>query len=221
VTSVITELVTTYNIDGVHLDYIRYPGEDFDYSRSALQQFKTAIRPQLSEEDRRHADVQERLDPLAYPTLFRDRWIAFRQSRLTTLVMRVRTAIKAAKPDVVLSAAVLPDAAEAKASRLQDWRLWLDQSLLDVLCPMAYTQDVDTFAQQIRAAQDFAGDVPVWAGVGAYRLSSSATLAHIAAARQLKAGGIILFSYDSLIAPPNSATTLAELGRAAFGAGSH
>ena len=219
-TAVIDDLVTNYDLDGVHLDYVRYPGEDFDYSRAALQQFKVAIRPQLSDEERRRADGQERVDALAYPSMFRERWRSFRESRLTTLVMRVRTAIKAVKPELVLSAAVLPDDVHAKESRLQDWRLWLDQSLLDVLCPMAYTQDVDAFTGQIRTAQDFAGDVPVWAGVGAYRLSSAATLAHIAAARQLKTAGIILFSYDSLITPPNSTTSLAELGRAAFGAGS-
>ena len=45
--------------------------------------------------------------------------------------------------------------------------------------------------------------------------------AHIAAARELKAAGIILFSYDSLIAPPNSMASLTELGRAAFGSGSN
>lgn len=220
VTAVVEDIVSNYDIDGVHLDYVRYPGEEFDYSRPALQQFKVAIRPQLSDDERRRADAQEHIDPLAYPNLFRERWTSFRQSRLTTLIMRVRTAIKTAKPNVVLSAAVLPDVTLAKASRLQDWRLWLDQSLLDVLCPMAYTEDVDAFSEQIRNAQDFAGDVPVWAGVGAYRLSSTATLAHIAAARHLKAAGIILYSYDSLIAPPNSTTSLAELGRAAFGAGS-
>jgi len=220
VTAVIDDIVSNYEIDGVHLDYVRYPGEEFDYSRPALQQFKVAIRPQLSDDERRRADAQERIDPLAYATLFKERWTSFRQSRLTTLLMRVRTAIKAAKPEIILSAAVLPDATHAKESRLQDWRLWLDQSLLDALCPMAYTQDVDAFSDQVRGAQDVAGDVSVWAGVGAYRLSSTATLAHIAAARRLKAAGIILFSYDSLITPPNSASSLAELGRAAFGAGS-
>ena len=33
--------------------------------------------------------------------------------------------------------------------------------------------------------------------------------------------GIVLFSYDALVAPPNNAGTVIELGRAAFGAGSH
>ncbi len=82
---------------------------------------------------------------------------------------------------------------------------------------MAYTQDVALFERQIADAQSIAGEVPVWAGVGAYRLSTTATLAHIAAARRQKAGGVILFSYDALVSPPNSAATLTQLGRAAFG----
>ena len=150
--------------------------------------------------------------------MFPERWQSFRQSRVTSLVMRVRTAVKAANPDAVLSAAVVPDLATATGSRMQDWRTWLDQSLVDVLCPMAYTPDVDLFARQISLARDFAGDRPVWAGVGAYRLSSTATLQHIEAARRAGAAGVVLFSYDALVSAPNSATTLTALGRAAFGA---
>jgi hypothetical protein len=85
---------------------------------------------------------------------------------------------------------------------------------------MAYATDVETFASQVGAAIDFAGARPVWAGVGAYRLSAAETLRHIATARQLKAAGIALFSYDALVAPPNSVSTLAEIGRTAFGPGS-
>jgi hypothetical protein len=86
---------------------------------------------------------------------------------------------------------------------------------------MAYTPDVAIFEQQVAAAQQLAGATPGWAGVGAYRMTSAATLSHIAAARRLKAAGVILFSYDALVTPPNSATTLTELGRAAFGTRSH
>ena len=72
------------------------------------------------------------------------------------------------------------------------------------------------FEKQIVAARDLAGERPVWAGIGAYRLSAAATLQHIAAARRLDAAGVVLFSYEALTSPPNSATSLAELGRAAF-----
>ena len=221
VAAVVGELVEKYAVDGVHLDYVRFPNEKFDYSPAALELFKTTILPDLTDKERRAAAAREVLDPAAYPNLFPERWDEFRRSGLTELVVKVRAAVKSARPGTIVSAAVVPDARQANDSRLQDWRGWLDQSLLDVLCPMAYTTDAGVFAQQITAARDYAGNVPVWAGIGAYRLTPAQTLQHIAAARKLGAGGVILFSYDALIAPPNSAGSLSELGRTAFGAGSH
>jgi len=82
---------------------------------------------------------------------------------------------------------------------------------------MAYTADTDIFEQQIAAARAYAGSRPVWAGIGAYQLSSTQTLSRIAAARKLGAAGISLFSYESLVAPPNTLDTIGAIGRAAFG----
>jgi uncharacterized lipoprotein YddW (UPF0748 family) len=220
VANIATEIVSNYDVDGVHIDYARFPNRDFDYSRAAIQQFKQSVRSQLPDADRSRLDAQELVDPLAYPNALDARWAAFRQSRLTALLMRVRTAVKSVKPELPISAAVVPDLDVATESRMQDWRTWLDQGLIDVLCPMAYTQDVDLFGRQVEAARDLAGDRPVWAGVAAYRLSPTATLQHIDVARRRRAAGVILFSYDALVMPPNSTTSLAELGRAAFGAGS-
>jgi uncharacterized lipoprotein YddW (UPF0748 family) len=221
VASVIQDLVTTYPVDGVHLDYVRYPSEDFDFSRGALREFKQSVQPALTAAERQALEAREALDPFAYPNFFPERWKAFRRSRLTALVMRIRTVVKTARPDALLSAAVVPDAAEAFQSRLQDWRTWLDQSLLDVLCPMAYTTDPATFGAQVSLAQDHAAGRPVWTGIGAYRLPSATTLQFIAIARRLGTAGVVLFSYDALTAPPHTATTLTDIGRAAFGAGSH
>jgi uncharacterized lipoprotein YddW (UPF0748 family) len=218
---VVGDLARRYAVDGVHLDYVRYPNEHFDYSRGSLQQFKQVIRPGLSAADRARADRRETLDPFAYADLFPEQWQAFRRARLTALVMRVRTALKAVRPSATLSAAVVPGFDHASTSRLQDWRTWLDQSLIDVVCPMAYTKEPEVFAAQVSEAQSLAAGKPVWAGIGAYRLSAAETLQHIDAARQLKAAGVILFSYEALTGPPNSMATFAQLSRAAFGAGSH
>lgn len=218
---VVEDIARRYDIAGVHLDYIRYPNEGFDYSRATLQQFKDSVRADMTTDERTHADGRERIDPLAYPALYPQRWQAFRRARLTAMVMRVRTALKAARPSATLSAAVVPDFAYAYGSRLQDWRTWLDQSLVDVVCPMAYAKDVDQFEAQISEAQSLAGSRAVWAGIGAYRLSADETLRQIDAARRLKTDGVILFSYDSLTTPPNSLQSFAQLTRAAFGAGSY
>ena len=221
VADVIGDLVRRYSIDGLHLDYARYPSDAFDYSPSALDQFRRAILPELTAAERSDAAARESLDPLAYPNLFGDRWNAFRRSRLTALVMRIRTAAKQARPGIILSAAVVPDVRQAFDERLQDWRTWLDQSLIDVLCPMAYTPDSALFQQQVAMAKAYAGDRPVWAGIGAYRLNPAQIVQNIDAATRLGSAGVILFSYDSLIAPPNSIGSFAELGRAAFGSGSN
>ena len=215
--AVIAEIAAKYPIDGVHLDYVRFPNEDFDYSPTAIAQFKNSVLPDLTDAERRDLAARELLDPAAYPNLFPERWSDFRRSRLTSLVIKIRTAVKTARPNVIFSAAVVPDAPQAFASRLQDWRGWIDQSLLDVLCPMAYSADLEIFRDQITAARAYAGSRPVWAGIGAYQMSPSQTLGHIAAARTLGTAGIILFSYEALAAPPNTSGSVSELGRAAFG----
>jgi uncharacterized lipoprotein YddW (UPF0748 family) len=217
VAAIASEIVRRYDVAGIHLDYARFPGEQFDYGRAALLQFKHSLR-NLDEAERIRLDAQEQLDPLAYPNHFPQRWQTFRQSRTTGLVMRVKTAVKAVRPDTIISAAVLPDAEVAASVRMQDWRTWLDQSLIDVLCPMAYAVDADQFSRQIESALLLAGEIPVWAGVAAYRLSPTAILRHIDVAREHKVSGVILFSYDSLVTPPNSTSSLTSLARAAFGA---
>jgi len=215
--AVIGEIAAKYPIDGVHLDYVRFPNDEFDYSPGAMEQFKTAIAADLNDRERREAAAREVIDPAAYPNLFPERWSDFRRSRLTSLVIKIRTAVKTARPGTLVSAAVVPDAQMAFTGRMQDWRGWIDQSLLDVICPMAYTIESEIFQKQIAAARAYAGSRPVWAGIGAYQMSPAQTLAHIAAANKLGVAGIILFSYESLAAPPNSADSVSELGRAAFG----
>jgi uncharacterized lipoprotein YddW (UPF0748 family) len=215
--AVIGDIAARYAVDGIHLDYVRFPNESFDYSPAAMEQFKASITPDLTDRQKREAVAREAIDPAAYPNLYPERWSDFRRSRLTTLVIKIRKAVKTARPGIVVSAAVVPDAQIAYDERLQDWRGWVDQSLLDVICPMAYTTETSVFQKQIAAARAYAGTLPVWAGIGAYQIPPAQTLAHIAAANKLGAAGIILFSYDSLIAPPNGAGSVSELGRAAFG----
>jgi uncharacterized lipoprotein YddW (UPF0748 family) len=220
IADIAAEVVRNYAVDGIHLDYARFPNADFDYSPAAVREFTQTVKGQLSGAEQRRLDVLAGVDPLAYTSRFPERWQAFRQSRLNGLLMRVRTAIKSANPRAIISAAVAPELDTAVGAKMQDWRTWLEQGLVDVLCPMTYTQDAELFERQVAAAADLAGPRPVWAGVAAYRLSGPATLRHIDLARRSRAAGVVLFSYDALVSPPNSASSLAALARAAFAAGS-
>lgn len=194
-TAVVKDIAERYAIDGVHFDYIRYPEDDFDHGRLTIAEYERTV------------PARERTA---------DRWRAFRQAAVTSLLAGMRTVVKQTKPDAVVSAAVGPDPHEAALHRLQDWRTWLARDLLDVVCPMAYTTDSSVFASQIAIARDAAGPHPIWAGIGAYRLSPSQIADNVQTARRAGVGGVILFSYDSLADPARGPDYLARVARAAF-----
>lgn len=218
--SIVGDLSRRYAVDGVHLDYARYPNDRFDYSRAAIREFRASVRGHLSETVRRSVDEQESVDLFAYPDAFPEEWRSFRVARMTALIDRLHAAVKRERPAALVSVAAAPDMQDALQRRLQDWSGWLDAGLVDVICPMAYTTEPARFAEQIAAAREAAGSRPVWAGIGAYRLQPRETIDNIQTARRLGAKGVVLFSYDSLINPRQTAPDyLSVVGRAAFAAG--
>lgn len=120
-----------YPVDGVFLDAVRFPGVDFDYSRHAMEIFRAETRPQLSAEERARLDEVEAIDPFGYAEEFPERWRAFRQSRLTSLVSRLRTALSEISPTLVISAGVPSDPSHALAESFQDWTKWMETGLVD------------------------------------------------------------------------------------------
>jgi uncharacterized lipoprotein YddW (UPF0748 family) len=209
---VIGDIVARYDVDGIHLDYIRFPNDEFDYSAEVLDEFRSAVTASVPGAERRDYASRARGRPLFYTEMFPQRWQAFRRARLTALLTRIRSAVKGRRPRAMLSAAVFPDATDATTRRFQDWGGWLESGLLDVICPMAYTTDAALFRSQIANVEHLAGPRPVWAGIGAYQLSPKATVDNIFAARELGAEGVVLFSYDNL-----DATYVTTVRRGAFG----
>jgi uncharacterized lipoprotein YddW (UPF0748 family) len=127
----VTAAARRYPVDGVFLDAVRFPGVDFDYSRHAMEIFRAETRPQLSIEERTRLDEVEAIDPFGYAEEFPDRWRAFRQSRLTSLISRLRRALTEVSATLVVSAGVAPDARNALAESFQDWTNWMETGLVD------------------------------------------------------------------------------------------
>jgi len=197
--AVIAELMRSYPLDGLHLDYVRYPSADFDYSRAALQAFRAAQAAVTPVAERARLDHLSKTDPTAWPRMYPAAWDTFRRGRLTTLVTRIREVVTLERPGALVSSAVVPDPEEARTVKFQDWTAWAEAGLLDVVCPMAYATSVDAFAAQVTVATAASHGRPVWAGIGAWRLPVGRAADHLAAARRAGAAGIVLFSYDSLL----------------------
>jgi uncharacterized lipoprotein YddW (UPF0748 family) len=198
------DLLESYDLDGLHFDYIRYPNPDFDYSRRALERFRSWVSPRLSPARLDELDGAYRRDPLAFVVALPGPWDEFRRAQISSLVERIYFGVKKRRPETLVSAAVFANADDANRSRFQDWRGWLRSGVLDVVVPMAYTPDNDAFESQVRTAVDAAGAPRVWAGVGIYQNTYAGTLDKIRIARSLGTGGVALFSYDWAVAEGES-----------------
>jgi uncharacterized lipoprotein YddW (UPF0748 family) len=198
--SVVRELATRYDLDGIHFDYLRYPNQDFDYGAAALAAFRLSMLATTPPAERLELDGLARTAPAAWTGRFPEAWAAFRRDRLNLLFDRLQAAARAARPNLLVSAAVRPDADQARAERLQDWRTWVASGELDAVCAMDYATEPDEFARLLETARQAAGSTPLWLGIGAYRLPAATAALRVRLARQAGLAGVLLFSYDSMIA---------------------
>ena len=165
----------------------------------------------MTKETRDQLDRAARLSATAWPDALPDEWAEFRRDRLTLLATTLRKTALAARPGMIVSAAVAPNADEARTGRLQDWRLWAQMGIVDALCPMIYTPDAAEFSSALDRVKGDAGTAAVWAGIGAYRLTPARTNENLRLVRKSGVAGVLLYSYDSLTsgdAAPNYFTLI-------------
>ena len=215
-----SDLAGGYDLDGIHHDFIRLATSAYDYSRSSLEQFQAWVKPLVDERRFDELAAAARDDPYAMVDALPERWDRFRRESVTHLVRSVYRDVKARRPDLVVSAAVLPDWRAAAQWQFQAWASWLAEGIIDVAVPMAYTSDDEQFHAWIDAALTTAGTPRrVWAGVGAYRNQVAGTVRQIDLARAAGVGGVAVFSYHLPAATPAPAGTtpsLERIGSAAF-----
>jgi uncharacterized lipoprotein YddW (UPF0748 family) len=193
------DIAKRYEVDGLHFDYVRYPNPQYDYSRVSIDRFRQEMDKKLARRDRLILAERFRQDPLFYVKRFPEAYAEFQREQVTELVERIYRGVKSVKPDAVISAAVFANEEDAERSRFQDWKTWLRDGALDVICPMAYTPDTEAFKRQVFNALSLASGKRVWGGIGAHKQTAESAVEKIRVARELGAQGFILFSYDSSI----------------------
>jgi len=124
---------------------------------------------------------------------------------------------RAAKPDLLLSAAVIAYPARAYLSMYQDWRRWLDEGLLDFAVPMLYTLDDRLLRYEASSGAHGVGGDRVWIGLGIWLFGTSPerAVAQIEIVREAGAHGDALFSWDSIAEKPRLRDALAKAVRKA------
>ena len=179
------ELLSRYAVDGLHLDYVRYPNEKSGYSPAARDAF--------------HAQCG--IDPARLPpgdSAGLAQWRAFRAEQVTRLVRGLRLVIDATRPGTLLSAAVIPDPADAYARCGQDWPRWVNEGVMDFVAPMCYGTRWSTVDRQIRRSAAAVPGHVVYAGLAVYNQGAARAAANVVLARAVGVSGIALFSYDAI-----------------------
>ena len=198
---VFLDVARRYDVDGIHFDYVRYPGSQYGFSEGDLSRFRESLEPQLTEEQRAALDAAPHRN--VYPILFPESWNRWRRENVTGLVRSVYQDVKRIKPNMAVSAALIPwgvyrswEESDAYNRVNQNWFEWMREGILDIAAPMTYHTDTASFSGWVEAAVEHRFGTQVWPGIGSYLITPESTAEKIEAARRLGVQGFSLFSYD-------------------------
>ena len=135
-TLLLEEIASDYDVDGIHLDYIRYPFQSptaehtYGYGLASRQKFQA-----LTGVDPIEIEVGDSLW---------NQWTDFRIKQIDSFVESVSRRLKQQHPDLILSTAVFPIPRQERINKIQQhWEEWVREEWIDLLVPMTYALDTE------------------------------------------------------------------------------
>ncbi|MGH8823596.1 MAG: glycoside hydrolase family 10 protein [Jiangellaceae bacterium] len=166
IVSGIQSIVSNYDVDGINLDYIRYPDynsaigqNDWGYSETSLARFRQTTG---------RTDVPEPTD---------EQFSDWRRDQVTKLVRKIFLGIFEVDPQVRLSNDAITysygpqtfggwEQTRPYAEVMQDWKGWLEEGILDTAIGMNYKRDwlTDEGNDQARMFDEWTEVIADWQG---------------------------------------------------------
>lgn len=203
--NVCADIAGRYAVDGIHFDYVRYPGRQWGYSPVAL------------------ASYYAETGASGKPEIDDPKWLAWKRDQVTAMVKLVRERVKAVDPNVKIQSSTIPwgecpeDFADTRAYSdvCQDWRMWMEQGLIDENCPMVYAREFEEtgaahFRKWVDGAKRWSYGGPVYVGIAAMWNNAEQMLAQIEVVRDAGLQGFVLFSFDKSDRRPEKAEGLGK-----------
>ncbi len=201
---VITEIIVSYDIDGIHMDYVRYPGKKYDFSDRIRRIFKQRNRVDP-------VDVVlkgEKVDPTLK---YLEKWVEYKTEQIDKQVKSIARRITMANKNIRLSAAVKPSADEAYYEFGQNWAGWLNEGLVDFVVTMSYFPETILVENVMKNSLKKVDRRKVVGGIGAYSLQPRETKEQIKLMRNLGLMGYCIFSYSTFAQNPHYAGSIGVL----------
>lgn len=185
------EIAENYDVDGLHLDYVRYPDGEWGYTPTSLQ---------LYEQLTGASGTPSPADPA---------WMHWRRFQVTSFVRRLYGELACRKPSVRLSAALTPwggvekgyEGSAPMTRTFQDWVLWKEKGFLDWLCLMNYKRQhvrrqASDFKDWCQLAHDAPGQAYDAIGMGNYLNSIANSAIQMKAIRDIGNDGAVVYCYN-------------------------
>ena len=189
------ELLIKYKIDGLHLDFVRYP----DYYPS----LGPGTRDRFNASRGKGRAVKKWPEDVKRGALFHE-LVRWRATQVTAFVADLRVMQRRKAPHALITAAVLGKYPTCVESVGQDWISWLRNDYIDFAVPMNYTESEKTYASLLAAqlakksiAHRIIGGIGVTASES--RLDAAQVIDQIKGLRGGGAAGFALFDLDTML----------------------
>ena len=179
--------------DGVHFDYIRYPGGESCFCAGCRARFEAALG---------HAVTNWPGAVYGAKATLKREWTRFRTGNISRVVETVATRVRREAPGVQVSAALFRNPASDPETVAQDWPAWCRAGWLDFACHMDYVESAAMFRSQVRTQMEAVGTkVKLYPGIGLSCWENDGTdgvrlAKQIEAVRELGLGGFTVFNFD-------------------------
>ncbi|YAG17310.1 family 10 glycosylhydrolase [Nostoc sp. DSM 114161] len=187
------EIVTRYDVDGLQLDYIRYPFQDplagrtYGYGKAARAQFQQLVG----------------VDPMnispAQPELWQ-KWTTFRTEQVDSFVAQLSKQLRQKRGNLILSVAVFPLPQTERIEKIQqNWETWARRGDVDLIVPMTYALDTSRFqrlAQPWIASKQLGATLLV-PGIRLLSLPTIGAFDQLQLVRDLPVSGYALFAAEN------------------------
>ncbi len=200
---VVRRVAREEGVDGVHLDYIRYP--DVILPRGLWEKYNLVQDTELPEFDFCYCDVcrdvfrqRHGIDPLELPDPPADRaWREFRWESVTLAVRDIAEVVH--EEDREVTAAVFPTPDLARRLVRQEWETWPLDAVFPMIYHSFYEEPVSWVSEATREGVDaLAGRRPLYTGLYLPALTPEELAQAVAFAREGGASGAALFESGGL-----------------------
>jgi uncharacterized lipoprotein YddW (UPF0748 family) len=188
VKDLILEVVNRYPVDGIQLDYIRYPfnskGKEMGYDWVGRMRFEQ--------------ETGMSLDKLDDDT--RQVWQAWKAQQVTDFVRDVSTTLKRMKPGFRISAAVYGTPRRLRLSQIQqDWETWVANGWVDTINPMTYVPTASELAIAAGNVREATADnALVYPGLSIRQLDTAGLIEQLDTSRVIGTLGTTMFAAAQL-----------------------